>query len=100
VWLGPMAGVGLSTLTADGTKGSTSVSARAATELVPDLSVGVLTIWKPVRRLGLDAGAELFAPLVRPRFTVVQPIPEAPTILHRSSRVGGRIMLGLALHFL
>jgi hypothetical protein len=38
--------------------------------------------------------------LTRPRFTVIQPVPEAPVVLHRSSRVGGRIMLGLALHFL
>jgi hypothetical protein len=100
VWLGPMAGVGLSTVTASGIEGSTSVSARDATELVPELSAGVLTIWKPVRRVGLNVGAELVAPLARPRFLILQPVPDAPTILHRSSAIGGRITLGLALHFL
>jgi hypothetical protein len=100
VWLGPMAGVGLSTLTASGTKGSTSVSARAATELVPELSAGGLAIWTPVRRFGLNVGAELVVPLVRPRFLVIQPDPAEPTVLYRSPRVGGRILLGLAVQFL
>jgi hypothetical protein len=99
VWLGPMAGVGLSALTASGIKGSSSVAARDSTELVPELSAGVLTIWTPVRRLGLNLGGELLAPLVRPRFLLIQPVPEAPTILHRSPPLGGRITLGLALHF-
>jgi hypothetical protein len=100
VWLGPMLGAGLSTLTAYGSKGSASVSARAATELVPELSAGGLAVWMPVRRFGLNLGADLVVPLVRPRFLVVQPTPEEPTVLHRSSRVGGRVMLGLVVQFL
>jgi hypothetical protein len=100
VWLGPLLGAGLSSLTASGTKGSASVSARAATELVPELSAGALGVWSPTRSLGLRLGADLVAPLVRPRFLVDQPAPAEPTVLHRSSRVGGRVMLGIAVQFL
>lgn len=100
VWLGPMLGVGGSSLKARGTKGSSSISARDATELIPELTVGGLALWAVAPRLALRFSADGVVPLVRPRFLVVQPAPQDPTVVHRSPALGGRIMLGLSLQFL
>jgi hypothetical protein len=100
VWLGPMLGAGLTSLTARGSKGSSSVSARSDTELVPELMAGGLAVWQPTRHFGLRLGVDGVVPVERPRFLVVEPAPDQPTVLHRSSRLVGRVMLGIAVQFL
>jgi hypothetical protein len=95
--LGPLAGVDVESLSADGFGGTASSFHQSA--VLAAIGGGGLLMWSPLPSLGLRLTAQAEVPLSRPSFVVVDPAPAPAELVHRPSAIGGRAALGVEWRF-
>jgi hypothetical protein len=97
LWAGPFIEAGLLRLRASGHDGSVQNLDRS--EPVPEVGAGGLLSWQAAGALGIRLSAEGVVPTLRPRFVVDEPEPPNQ-LVSQSSKVVGRVMLGVTVQFL
>src|SRR5262249_47333766 len=95
--MGPLVGISLDHLTANGF-GGTQISFDAG-QTFASASIGALTELALSNNVAIRMRANATVPLSRPSFVVVEPAPEPSTQVFQSASVTGELALGCEIRF-